>query len=181
MFSNERTNTTRTVTADEISIWKVQELKNFCKEHKIKGYSKLRKAELIALITDFLATHKTAAAGAKSRLSVKPEPLTENFRKTAIPGMREYLKKRKLAEEKEVLRCWRSVLLTLTENVKAGALEAEIEAVKRSINSCERRIAEFEARKTKIDFDFKEAVSTAAIYAENFRKALTARKNRKAA
>ncbi|MBR2208171.1 MAG: Rho termination factor N-terminal domain-containing protein [Synergistaceae bacterium] len=111
MFSTE--NITRTVTAEEISTWKVQELKNFCKEHKIKGYSKLRKTELIALVTDFVKTHDEAKTETKSQLSVKPAPLTEKFAKTAVPGMSEYVKRKKLAEEKEYLRCWRSYLLSL--------------------------------------------------------------------
>ena len=142
MFSNE--NTTRTVTAEEISIWKVQELKNFCKEHKIKGYSKLRKAELAALVTEFLNTHGEAKTDTKSQLSVKPAPLTEKFAKTAVPGMSEYVKSKKLAEEKEYLRCWRSVLLTLTKSGRTGELEAEIDKVLRNIELCERRIAGLE-------------------------------------
>ena len=105
MFSNE--NTTRTVTAEEISTWKVQELKNFCKEHKIKGYSKLRKAELVALVTDFVQNHAGTETKTESQLSVEPMPLNLDFRAESIQK-REYVKRKKLAEEKEYLRCWRS-------------------------------------------------------------------------
>ena len=176
-FSNE--NTTRTVTAEEISTWKVQELKNFCKNNKIKGYSKLRKAELVARITDFLKTHSEAKTETKSQLSVKPAPLTEKFVKIIIPGMSEYVKRKKLAEEKEYLRCWRSVLLTLTKSGKTGELEAEIDAVLRSIELCERRIAGLEKQAAKIEFS--DAVASAASYTESLRLAFIARKNRKAA
>ena len=177
MFSTE--NTTRTVTAEKISTWKVQELKNFCKEHKIKGYSKLRKAELVARITDFLKTHSEAKTETKSQISVKPAPLTEKFAKTTVPGMSEYVKRKKLAEEKEYLRCWRSVLLTLTKSGKTGELEAEIDKVLRNIELCERRIAGLKKRVAKIEFS--EAVASTANYTESLRLAFIARKHRKAA
>ena len=178
MFSNE--NTMRIVTAEEISTWKVQKLKNFCKEHKIKGYSKLRKAELVALVTDFVKNHGEAKIETKSRLSITPAPLTEKFATSfSNTKMREYVKRKKLAEEKEYLRCWRSVLLTLTKNAKTGDLEAEFDAVLRNIELCERRIANYENRPAKIDFS--EAAASAASYTENLRLAFIARKHRKAA
>ena len=173
MFSNE--NTTRTITAEEIGTWRVKELKNFCKEHKIRGYSKLRKAELIALITDFLKAHATEKSGSKSQLSMKPAPLTERFKNT---GMREYLKRRKVAEEKEAMRCWRAVLLTLNESGKAAELQTEIDAAERSIALCEQRIAQLETHAAKINFS--ETVSKTANYIGNFRQTLATRK-RKAA
>ena len=175
-FSTE--NTTRTVTAEEISTWKVQELKNFCKEHKIKGYSKLRKAELVALVTDFVKNHAGTETKTESQLSVEPMPLNLDFRAESIQK-REYVKRKKLAEEKEYLRCWRSVLLTLTKNVRTGELEAEFDAVLRNIELCERRIAGLEKRAAKIEFS--EAVASAASYTENLRLAFIARKHRKAA
>lgn len=175
MFSNENTNTTRTITAEELGIWRVQELKNFCKEHKIKGYSKLRKAELIALITEFLKGHDTAKTAPKTQLSITPAPLAEKFKNT---GMREYLKRRKLAEEKEFLRCWQAVLRTLNESGKTAELEGEIEAAKRNIALCEQRIAQFETHTVKTDFS--EVVSHTASYIGNFRRTIIT-KNRKAA
>ena len=175
-FSTE--NTTRTVTAEEISTWKVQELKNFCKEHKIKGYSKLRKAELVALVTEFVKNHAETETKTESQLSVEPTPLNLDFRAESIQK-REYVKRKKLAEEKEYLRCWRSVLLTLTKNAKTGDLEAEFDAVLRNIELCERQIANYEKRPAKIDFS--EAAASAASYTENLRLAFIARKHRKAA
>ena len=178
-FSNE--NTTRTVTADEISTWKVQELKSFCKENKIKGYSKLRKAELIELVTKFLETHDTAASTKSLLSSIKPAPLTEKFAKPGKAEMREYVKRRKLAEEKEFLRCWRAVLSTLNKSNKAAELDSEIDAVLRNIEICQRRIAALEKPAVSLNIDFSEAIKAAAIYTENFMKTFRARKNRKAA
>ena len=176
-FSNE--NTTRNVTADEISTWKVPELKKFCKENKIKRYSKLRKAELIALVTDFVKNHDETKIVSKSQLSVKPAPLSADFSRPTVSGMREYVKRKKLAEEKEYLRCWRSVLLTLTKSGKTGELEAEIDSVLQNIERCQRRIAAFE--KTAVKIDLSEAAESAGFYMKNFQLAFIARKNRKAA
>jgi len=176
-FSNE--NTTRNFTAEEIGTWKVLELKKFCKENKIKGYSKLRKAELIALVTDFVSTHKEAKIKAKSQLSVKPEPLTADFVKPTVSGMAEYVKRKKLAEEKEYLRCWRSALQIFTKSGKTDELEAEIDQVLRNIELCQRRIAAFE--KTTAKIDFSGAAESAGNYMKNFRLAFIGKKNKKGA
>ena len=179
MFLHE--NTVRTVTAEEIGYWKVQELKNFCKENKIKGYSKLRKAELIELVTDFIENHNetnTTSTSSKPQISVNATPLSLDFRAESIQK-REYVMRKKLAEEKEYLRCWRAVLVMLTKSNKTGELDGEIDAVLRNIELCQSRIESYEPQ--PVIFDFSEAMAATVKQMADFRLELTTRKHRKAA
>ena len=127
----------------DIKKFSVIELKHFCKEHSLKGYSKLRKAELVELVEQFLETQsdeKTEFQNSSANF-LTPAPLDTSFR-TAQPSA--LPPEQLLAEEQKILHAWISVREILLNGGNAFELKNEIFNASREITRTKRRITELQ-------------------------------------
>ena len=120
----------RIITANNLDVCNITELRTFCKENKIKGYIKLNYFELVNLLRDFFEGnpikhapqpeavsaphHKRKTIKAASKLELNHELLHKDIRK----NLRVLIKNRIEAGDKETLS-------TLVTELVAFSLDIE--------------------------------------------------------
>ena len=116
----------RIITANNLDVCNITELRTFCKENKIKGYIKLNYFELVNLLRDFFEGNpikpapqpEAVSAPHHKRKTTKPELKHELLHEDIRKNLRVLIKNRIEAGDKETLS-------TLVTELVAFSLDIE--------------------------------------------------------